>query len=124
MNDYNAAERSDVKAASKAARIAEVQRQEVITGLMSTIAGRAWMHERLLRCHIFQSSHTSDALNTAFAEGERNIGLMDLNDIMATCPDQYVLMMREYNERSSTAAQQPGSQDGDGGDQAADSAGD
>lgn len=61
------------------------------------------MCEVLEACHIFASSHTGNALNTAFAEGERNIGLRLLNGIMAAAPDQYVQMMRERNERDATA---------------------
>ena len=35
----------------------------------------------------------------AFAEGERNIGLQDLNDVMAWAPDQYIAMMREASDK-------------------------
>jgi len=66
---------------------------------MSTIAGRQFMLAKLEACHIFSTSFSIDALQMAFNEGERNRGLDLLNDIMRHCPDQYVLMMRENNER-------------------------
>src|SRR5215813_12787096 len=52
-------------------------------------------------------------------ESQRDIGLRLLNDIMTSCPDQYVLMMRENNERRS-ASERTGDQDGNGRDQGSD----
>jgi len=124
---YNAGERQHVRQAAKVARIADRQQREFITNLMSAVAGRAWLFSLLEACHVFATSHTANALNTAFAEGERNIGLLILNDVMAACPDQYVVMMREANARrtasdnnrkpaasaDSTAAAEPTDDDGD-----------
>ena len=101
MTVYNAAERQHVKAASKQAKIDASQRLEIIKGIMSLGPGRKWMHDILESCHIFASSFTTNALSTAFAEGERNIGLRLVSDIMQACPDQYVLMMREKNARDN-----------------------
>jgi hypothetical protein len=96
---YNAGERQHVRQAARAARVADRQQREFVTNLMSNIAGRAWLFSLLEACHVFATSHTANALNTAFAEGERNIGLLILNDVMAACPDQYVVMMKEANGR-------------------------
>jgi hypothetical protein len=98
---YNAAERSHVKAAAKAARFAEKARLDVVHGIMDTKSGRAYMLSRLERCHIFESSFSSDLCTMAFREGERNVGLQDLADIMKSCPDMYVLMLRENDERNT-----------------------
>jgi hypothetical protein len=38
----------------------------------------------------------------AFMEGQREVGIRLLTDIMGACPDQYVLMMRERNERNAS----------------------
>lgn len=100
---YNASERKDVRKAEKAAGLAERQRQEVIFGLMQAIAGRRWMLEKLEECHVFATSFARDAVTMAYMEGERSIGLRLLNDIMASCPDQYILMMRERNERNASS---------------------
>jgi hypothetical protein len=57
-------------------------------------------------------------------EGQREIGLRLLMDIMGACPDNYVLMMRESNERQSVhdARYSRGhSQDGYGRDKVPDS---
>jgi hypothetical protein len=100
---YNAAERKDVRRAEKDAKLAEQQRREVIVGLMSAIPGRRWVLETLESCHIFRTSYNRDPTTMAFMEGQRDIGLRLLNDIMASCPDDYILMMRESNERRSTS---------------------
>src|SRR5512143_2239033 len=96
---YNTADRKEIRKAEKAAKIAERQRRDVISGLMSSNPGRAWMLEILERCHLFQTSFDTNAAITAFREGERNIGAQFLSDIMRACPDQFMLMMRERNER-------------------------
>src|SRR5512143_1860162 len=113
---YNAGERKDVRKAEKESRIAERQRREIITGLMSTMAGRSWMLERLEECHIFATSFNRDAITMAFMEGERRTGLLLLNDIMQSCPDQYILMMRERNQRD-TATERSRSEDSRRSDQ-------
>lgn len=100
---YNAGERQHVRQAAKLARLVDQQQREFITGLMGTIPGRAWVWSILESCHIFATSHTANALNTAFYEGERNIGLRILNDVMAACPDQYVVMTREANGRRTAS---------------------
>lgn len=97
----NAGERKDVRALEKLAKQTERQRLEVTVMIMSTTPGREWMLNKLERSHIFASSMTGDPLQTAFNEGERNIGLQDLNDIMRCCPDQYILMMQERNARDA-----------------------
>lgn len=102
---FNAAEPKQVRAAAKIAKIEERQRLAEIRQQMSTIAGRQYMLEKLERAHIFASSFNTNALTMAFAEGERNLGLMLLNDIMITCPDQYVKMMQERNERDHAREQ-------------------
>ena len=100
---YNAGERRDVKLAEKASRRAERDRLEVITNLMSTPPGRAYTLDFLERTHVFASSFTPNALTMAFSEGERNVGLQLLNDIMRACPSEYIEMMEERNARDITA---------------------
>jgi hypothetical protein len=61
------------------------------------------MLDLLEQCHVFQTSFSTNALSMAAAEGERNIGLILLGEIMAACPAEYVRMMEERNARSSAA---------------------
>lgn len=103
MAEYDATNRRHIRLAEKSAKLAETQRGDAIKGIMASAYGRQWMWDILQRCHVFSVSFTSaSALATAFAEGERNIGLQFLNDIMAYCPDEYVAMAKESHERDIT----------------------
>jgi hypothetical protein len=121
--NYNAGNRQDVRRLEKQAKIEDAARKEVVNELMSTEAGRTWMHDRLSNCHLFSTSFSLTALETAFKEGERNQGLQLLNDVMSSCPDQYVQMMREANVRhelSNTRFSRSDRTDPDGGDSGSD----
>ena len=116
---YNAADRKDIRRAEKEAKLFEQQRREVMVDLMSTMPKRRWMLEILEACHVFATSFNRDSHTMAFMEGQRDIGLRLLNDIMASSPDEYILMMRENNERRS-ASERTRSQDANGRDQGSD----
>ena len=121
--NYNAANRKDVRRLEKQARVDERARLEVTKGLMASVGGRQWIYERLAECHVFASSFSLNAYEAAFKEGERNVGLQLLNDVMQADPDGYVQMMREANVRGTTAtAEQRRGEDGEWGDQGFDSA--
>jgi hypothetical protein len=100
VEPYNAGERKSVRAAEKVARLAERERHEVIVALMAHAAGRRYVWDRLSAANIFTATFSTDALQMAFAEGNRNQGLQLLSDVMQACPDQFILAMREANERS------------------------
>jgi hypothetical protein len=100
---YDAGNRRDVKAAEKAAKVADQQRKEVVNGIMSVAPGRSWICDILESCHIFATSFSDRGLRMAFMEGQREVGIRLLTDIMGACPDQYITMMRERNERASAA---------------------
>ncbi|HWT80867.1 MAG TPA: hypothetical protein VN648_18930, partial [Candidatus Methylomirabilis sp.] len=89
---YNAANRKDVRRLEKQARLDERARLETTQSLMGTVAGRQWVYELLAQCHVFASSFSLNAHEAAFREGERNVGLMVLNEVMMASPDEYVQM--------------------------------
>jgi hypothetical protein len=64
-------------------------------------------------CHIFSTTFTPSPTSAAFNEGQRNVGLRLLNDIMSACPDHYVLMMRERNERDAARDTRSDARDAD-----------
>jgi hypothetical protein len=111
----NAADRKQIRHLEKQAKLADAQRRAVITSLMSTTFGREWMWDKLSECHMFVTTFNGDALQSAFMEGQRAIGLSMLSDIMIACPDQYIQAMRESNERSSLDERRSSPVD-DGGD--------
>ena len=111
----NAANRKSIRRKEKAARLADVQRREVITQTMQSAAGRQWVWDRLSDCMVFSSTFNGDALQSAFNEGLRAAGLAMLSDIMAACPDLYIQAQRESNERRTTDERRS-SAESDGGD--------
>lgn len=95
----NTADRKEIRRKEKEDRQAEKDRGQVILEIMSHKPGRNYAWDILSSAHVFATSYSPDALATAFAEGERNFGLRFLNDIMQWCPEQFIQMMREQNER-------------------------
>jgi hypothetical protein len=63
--------------------------------LMSNKQGRSLMYMQLGRAGIWRSSFSTDALAMAFAEGQRQTGLLLLSDLQTFCPDLCVQMMQE-----------------------------
>jgi hypothetical protein len=123
----NASNRKSIRAQEKAAALRDRERREIISQIMVSRAGRSWLWDRLSETSIFSSTHVAgDALASAFQEGRRSVGLSLLADLMAYCPDQFILAMREQNERhqqsdpnpaaASADAERRGSPLPDGGD--------
>ena len=112
---YDASNRRDVKALEREAKLADQQRREIVNGIMSLEPGRRWMCDLLEQCHIFATSFSDVDLRMAFMEGQREIGLRLLMDVMAACPDQYITMMRERNGRQSAIDARGSRKDTNGG---------
>lgn len=68
---------------------------QTVKDLLSSSRGRAWLWRLLGTCHIFGISFRADPYQTAFNEGERNVGNRLLAQIMRVDSAAYVLMMRE-----------------------------
>jgi hypothetical protein len=93
----NASERKDIRRAEKFAAETARARIEFVVAAMSTIQGRAWFHDLLVFCNVFDGSFSGDALLEAFNKGQRNVGLNIYSDIVGNCPDSFVQMMKEAN---------------------------
>jgi len=59
---------------------------------------RAWIYNLLSSCRLYESNFATSGLVMAHSEGQRNVGLMVLADIMRVAPQQYVLMLEENKE--------------------------
>ena len=76
------------------------QRDEETSDLcrvMGTKEGRRFMWRLLSDAGVFRLSFNTDAMQMAFAEGNRNTGLKYLNDNNAASPQQYALMIVEHS---------------------------
>lgn len=71
---------------------------EDLTKLMDTAHGRRFMWRQLERCGVFKLSYSGELASTSFNEGQRNIGLGLFAEIMAHCPNLYLLMADEAKE--------------------------
>lgn len=115
----NTSDRKSIRAAEKAAALADKQRGEVVVNLMSTIPGRKYIWDKLSVAGIFATTFSTDALQMSFNEGQRNQGLVLLNDVIEYCPEQFIEAMREANGRrseSSTADSAGPASESDGGE--------
>ena len=93
---YDTADAATVNAARKKDARKRRERLDVVAGLMDLKQGRAWMHDFLAACHIFQTTFVAGQMDmSAFREGERNMGLRILADVMAAAPEKYIVMMDE-----------------------------
>jgi len=113
---FNAGNRKDVREAEKHRKTWDQQQREIMVGIMSLAPGRRWMCDLLEHCHVFGTSFSLNGLGMAFNEGQREIGLRLILAINEACPDQYVTMMRERNERSTSRADGNGADSGPGPD--------
>lgn len=75
---------------------------------MSDKRGRRFMRQLFATAGVYRSSFTGDRALTDFKEGERNIGLRFLHDVLAACPDRYFDMLREQHaDDDASAERQP-----------------
>lgn len=102
MPPYNAGERKDVRKAEKNAKIIDDSHARFLAVSMGTTEGRRWFHSLFESCHIFNDPFSGNALIEAYSKGERNVGLRLFADVVATCPDQYIIMMHEAQIRNLT----------------------
>ncbi len=76
-------------------RVLQQQELDDLKWLMNAKRGRRFIHRWLERAGVFQLSFNTNAMTMAFNEGRRNEGLALTNRLMAACPEQWALMMKE-----------------------------
>lgn len=97
---YDGSNRKHIRQAEKAQAIADNERRLYVAHIMSTIAGRAWMHQFLSQCSIFSTPFVASAYDvTAFKCGAQNVGLQVFADVHLAAPREYVLMMSEASQK-------------------------
>jgi len=65
--------------------------------LMCSERGRRIVWRLLDRAGVFRLSFNTNAMQMAFAEGNKNEGLRTLSLIHAHCPELYLVMVKEQN---------------------------
>lgn len=68
--------------------------------LMGSKRGRRMVWRQLDRAGVFRLSFNPNAMQMAFAEGNRNEGLRTLANIHAQCPELYPVMVKENTKEN------------------------
>lgn len=101
-NDYNPTdlEEQDKQRRDKElrAKLARETEEEDIKWLMSSKRGRRIVWRLLAQAGVFRPSFTTNAMQTAFNEGNRNYGLKILTLVHDYSADQYPQMMKENTD--------------------------
>lgn len=91
--------------AKRRERVAQNAEHEDIKWLMSSKRGRRIVWRLLDRAGVFRLSFNTNAMQMAFAEGNRNEGLRLLSQIHALCPELYPVMTKENaNDRPDASS--------------------
>lgn len=89
-------EQGDVQERAKNAREHQKRLDVALGAIMSNRDGRALIWSWLERCGVFRISFQSGAADqTAFNEGQRNVGLSMIGDLGRVCPDHFATMQTE-----------------------------
>lgn len=97
---FNAGDPEEVaRQAAKAARF-KIAKSQVLSELMGTVAGRAWVYDLLVFCNVFGNPFVQGSADgTAFGLGQQNVGKMILDEINTAAPERYLPMLREARQR-------------------------
>lgn len=104
---YDATNRKDIRKAEKAEAELTRTRVEFLRAALSTKQGRTWFYHFLTDCHIFSDPFSGEPYREAYLKGERNVGLRIFAEISQYCPDQYITMIKEENERLAQSLAEP-----------------
>ncbi len=84
---------------AKRHKAARKRTDDEFESMMEVPGFRAFVWRLLGTAHVFETSLGADPHQTAFREGERNIGLMLWADVQRLCPQKFPLMAAEAAKR-------------------------
>lgn len=85
------------------AKLARESEEADLKWLMGSKRGRRIVWRQLERAGVFRLSFNTNAMQMAFAEGNRNEGLRMLAQIHALCPELYPVMVKEATHDNRNA---------------------
>lgn len=86
---------AEAKETERVKRLIEI---EDLKWMVAHKQGRRFCWRQLEKHGVFRSSFSTEPLEMAFLEGQRNDGLRLLADILEHAPDRYVDMMKEHRD--------------------------
>lgn len=94
----NAADETQVEQARKKDKQGRERDLDDLKHVLDTRQGRRFVWRQLVAAGLFRTSYTGSSNQTCFNEGQRNGGLMLLNDIHEAAPEAYLQMLQESKE--------------------------
>ena len=100
---YDAGDHTHVSERQKRRRLESQRADTDLVWLMNQREGRRFVWRLLQSCHLYETSFTGPGGSkgaTFFREGERNVGLQVLADIVRLCPELHARMAGETKEEN------------------------
>lgn len=91
----NAADENQVRQGKQKDQRTKEREIDDLKGLLSTPGGRRFLWRYIEFCGIFESSFSSSGSEMFFLEGQRNVGLKLIKEIMEADANAYIVMMKE-----------------------------
>lgn len=99
---FDTTDEASIKAATKEAKERDQKRRVAISEMLKVREVREVFGEVIFEwCHIEQPSISDQIVRMGFLEGERNIGQRLRAELQAANPEGYLLMVKEYGEKSN-----------------------
>jgi hypothetical protein len=95
--DTTSREEAEELARNKVALSEKVERDDMIW-MMRTRQGRRCIYRLLERAGIWRLSFSTNGMQMAFNEGNRNVGLQLMAKLADWCDETYSLMLKEHKE--------------------------
>lgn len=97
---FDSGDQHQVETKAKRLKVVAQTADQEFARMMEVPGFRAFVWRLLQRCHCYeQSADVTNANNTFFREGERNIGLGLMADVLRLAPAQYAVMAAEAAKR-------------------------
>lgn len=93
----NAADEGQVQEATRDAKLRRERELNDLRSVLNTIEGRRFLWRILEFCGLYKTSFTGSS-ETFFLEGQRNVGIKLITEIIETEPEAYLLMMKEHRK--------------------------
>jgi hypothetical protein len=92
------AQEAAIKKQAESRRLEQEQEVEDLKYLMGVPVFRRFVWRQLDKAGVFRTSFSTNGLEMAFKEGNRNLGVQLLAEINEHCPERYVQMTKEQKK--------------------------
>lgn len=90
-----------VRDRKKVAKLAQARADDALARIMNDPDGRLWVWRLLSACRPFDVPREANYAHQYFRAGEQGVGVAVFNQIMRVCPEAYLVMQTENQERSN-----------------------